>query len=244
MKDRMLCVTNGQKCGIDIARNSNVYYSFAEMRPYLGPTVRIKQMRLYPESTYSPGHIEEMESIAYLWREGDITIFKDTCAERIIVAEDFQLILNSPMILQCRELYTANAQFSFKDYKVLYSVKVIIIFYDEQENIDFNYWPQFLEQPGVKPIVVFRWLEPESVDDVLGHLSKAFSSAVSPNAFKIVFAEIEDESDEEIDEPLTEFRKTNNTSGEILELKKGVPLECQSQWFTEENCFTLERSSI
>ncbi|KAI1724010.1 hypothetical protein Ddc_05208 [Ditylenchus destructor] len=45
----------------------------------------------------------------------------------------------------------------------------------------------------------------------------AFSSAILPNAFKIVFAELEVQ--------LTEFRETNNTSGEILELKKGLPVE-------------------
>ncbi|KAI1699306.1 serpentine type 7TM GPCR chemoreceptor srd domain-containing protein [Ditylenchus destructor] len=64
-----------------------------------------------------------------------------------------------------------------------------------------------------------------------------FSSAVSQNAFKIVFAGL--------DEELTEFRETNKTSGEKLELKKGLPTEYQSRKkYLNERSYTLERFSI
>ncbi|KAI1698642.1 hypothetical protein Ddc_18991 [Ditylenchus destructor] len=233
---------DGQKCSIDNPLNSYEYYSFAEMRPYLGPTVRIKEAVIYVagDSIYNPEHIAEMESIAYLWRDGTIYIWHAHENARNddsrISAEDFPLILNSPTILQCRILEMEHAHFSFKDYKVLYTVRVIDVDYDDDE-IDPNSWLQFLEQPGVKPVVVLRDVRRESVDNVLGCILKAFSSAVSPNAFKVVFAEI--------DEELTEFRETNKTSGEILELKKGLPVECQEEDMHEyKNDCTLERSGI
>ncbi|KAI1691611.1 hypothetical protein DdX_21765 [Ditylenchus destructor] len=172
------------------AQESNIgltYYSFAEMRPYLGPTVRVNSTIIYVNFTYNPDHIEEMESITYLWRDRD-TILLPVSNNHRIVAEDFQPILNSPTILQCRMLDMHNAQFSFKDYKVLYTVK-------------------------------------------------DFSSAVSPNAFKIVFAQ-EDADD------LTEFRETNKTTNEKLELKKGLPVEYQAEHLEEYENYTLERSRI
>ncbi|KAI1692886.1 hypothetical protein Ddc_23269 [Ditylenchus destructor] len=190
------------------------------MRPYLGPSVRIKLVWIFVagDVTYNPEHIAEMESVAYLWRDGAIKIDPGDrlyLQDYRIVAEDFQLILNSPTILQCQELCMSNAHFSFKDYKVLYTVKGINIYYRKEE-IDPNSWLQFLEQSGKKPIVYLHQLQRESIDNVLDQLTKAFSSAVSPNAFKIVFVDV--------DEPLTEFRETNNRSREKLELKK-EPLE-------------------
>ncbi|KAI1690471.1 hypothetical protein DdX_22461 [Ditylenchus destructor] len=157
------------------------------MRPYLGPTVRIKStgIKVARNVAYNPDHIAEMESIAYLWRDRDIGI-RHVLDQRI-VAEDFQPILNSPIILQCRKLDMDNAQFSFKDYKVLYTVK-------------------------------------------------AFSSAVSPNAFKIVFVEE--------NEALTEFRESNMTTNEKLELKKGLPVEYQVERLKKYDNYTLERSSV
>ncbi|KAI1704768.1 hypothetical protein Ddc_16029 [Ditylenchus destructor] len=205
------------------------FHSFAEMLPYLGPTVRIKHMRVAGDSIYNQDHIKEMESIAYLWR--DHKIYTET-----ITAENFQLILDSPTILQCQTLYMDNAHFSFKDYKVLYAVKVIEICYHNEEDIDV--WQQFLEQPGVKPVVAFCCLSRQDTEKLLDRFSKAFSSAVSPNAFKIVLPKRGG--------PLTEFRNTNNTSHEILELKKGFPPEYQKDHYlrTEDDYYTLERSSI
>ncbi|KAI1698129.1 hypothetical protein Ddc_19289 [Ditylenchus destructor] len=228
-----------QKCSIDekdewdsITQNIT-YYSFGEMRPYLGPTVRIKTITIHlaEDSIYNPEHIEEMESIAYLWRDGKISIWNDRYAR--LMTEDIQLILNSPTILQCQTLSIDNAEFSFKDYKILFTVNTIEIDY-VNDNIDPNYWLQFLEQPGVKPVVVLRQLRREDIDNMLDHLFKAFSSAVSPNAFKFVF---------DIEGTLPEFRETNKTSGEILELKKGLVAEVRN-W--GENCYnhTLERSSV
>ncbi|KAI1693706.1 hypothetical protein DdX_20517 [Ditylenchus destructor] len=76
--------------------------------------------------------------------------------------------------------------------------------------------------------------------------NQAFSFAVSPNAYRIAFIQWK--------EPVSEFRETNNTSGEILELKKGLPAECQAEnlvqyykntsKFQQFDCHTLERSSI
>ncbi|KAI1696163.1 hypothetical protein DdX_19191 [Ditylenchus destructor] len=161
--------------------------------------------------------------------------------DRRIVAEHFQPILDSPTILQCRKLYIENAHFSFKDYKVLYTVKMIEN-YNYGNDIDHNYWAQFLEQPGVKPLVVLRGLQPSlmrtTFANAIDRISKAFSSAISPNAFKIGFVELYEE--------LTEFQETNNTSGEKLELKKGLPAEYEF-WGDEEDeyyHYTLERSII
>ncbi|KAI1691502.1 hypothetical protein Ddc_24192 [Ditylenchus destructor] len=137
------------------------YYSFAEMHPYLSPTIRIKLTTIYEagDRTYNLEHIEQMESIAYLWRDQEICIRSDRTGSRID-ANNFQPILNSPTILQCQTLRMHNAHFSFKDYSVLYSVKVIKVhFYRGQENElwqqYWQQWQQFLEQPGVKPVVVF-----------------------------------------------------------------------------------------
>ncbi|KAI1700537.1 hypothetical protein DdX_16645 [Ditylenchus destructor] len=121
---------------------------------------------------------------------------------------------------------------TIKDYKGLYAVKVIEIYTDYR--IDPKSWLEFLEEPGVKPVVVWR-VRQERITNILYHLCKGFSSAVSPNPFKIVFAEL--------DKELTEFKETNNTSGEILELKKGLPAEYCKQ-ADSFYYYMLERSSI
>ncbi|KAI1699364.1 hypothetical protein Ddc_18600 [Ditylenchus destructor] len=210
------------------------YYSFAEMRPYLGQTICIEKTWIYLNDgiTYNPENVAQMESIAHVWCDRKISISK---GGNRIVAEDIQLILNSPKILQCQLLYMYRAHFSFKDYKVLYNAKIIENYYGNGLT-DPDYWTQFLEQPRVKPLVVLRYLHRESINTVIDHLSKTFSSAVSPNAFKIVFAEN--------DEPLTEFRKTNETSGEKLELKKGLPTDYQNKNIYVYFNYTLERSMI
>ncbi|KAI1691367.1 hypothetical protein DdX_21932 [Ditylenchus destructor] len=112
-----------------------------------------------------------MESLPYLWRDGNIFIWYTRCDGSLIDTEDFQLILNSPTILQCRELHMYNADFSFKDYKMLYSVN-IIYFANDNKKIDSNSLLQFLEQSGDKPLIVLIRLVRESVDDVLNRLSK------------------------------------------------------------------------
>ncbi|KAI1700118.1 hypothetical protein Ddc_18228 [Ditylenchus destructor] len=93
-----------------------------------------------------------------------------------------------------------------------------------------------IKQPGAKPGVVFRHFPRENIDNLLDRLSKDFSSAVSPNAFKIVFIQCK--------KSLIEFRETNKTSGEILELKKGLPAEYQKKYLEKYDNYTLERSSI
>ncbi|KAI1697761.1 hypothetical protein Ddc_19542 [Ditylenchus destructor] len=209
------------------------HYSFAEMRPYLNQTVRIQETWIYINEgfIYNPEH---MESIAYLWCDQEMRIW-EAGNNDCIVAEDFQLILDSPTILQCRLLFMHRAHFSFKDYKVLYNAKIIENYYYNEET-DPDYWPQFLEQPGVKPLVVLRGLHPKSINTVLDHLSKTFTSAVSPNAFKIVFAQNW--------KFMTEFKKTNETSAEKLELKEGLPTEYQNKNLDQYLNYTLERSSI
>ncbi|KAI1694288.1 hypothetical protein Ddc_22211 [Ditylenchus destructor] len=61
---------DGQKCNY----GNEFYYSFAEMRPYLDPTVRIKSTWMFVDEdfAYNPEHIAEMESISHLWRDGEI----------------------------------------------------------------------------------------------------------------------------------------------------------------------------
>ncbi|KAI1692221.1 hypothetical protein DdX_21379 [Ditylenchus destructor] len=228
-------ISDGQEC----SENRNWGCSFAEMRPYLGPAVRIKKTTIYADYTYNLDQIAEMESIAYLWRDGDIDIRNYYSKYNTsIVAEDFLPILNSPTILQCKKLFMDNAHFSFKDYKVLYSLKVIEVHYYNYP-IDPDSWLQFLDQPGVKPLIVLLQSHRENFDNVINRFVKAFSSAVSPNPFKIVFAgrEVDDES-------LIEFRETNKTSGEILELKKGLPVDYQTNYYYECNNYTLERSNV
>ncbi|KAI1696181.1 hypothetical protein DdX_19169 [Ditylenchus destructor] len=209
------------------------------MRPYLGPSVRIKKTNIdvTVDPTYNPQQIEEMESIAYLWHDGEISIAKlaKSAHYGLLGAEDIQPILNSPTILQCRILKMYNAHFSFKDYKVLYTVKVIETWCDN-EDFDPNCWLEFLEQPGVKPIVVLRYFGREYIDIALDRLKQAFSSAVSPNAFKIVFVQY--------NEPLTEFQETNKNTNEKLELKKGLPVEYQEEDLKNYDNYTLERSAI
>ncbi|KAI1710921.1 hypothetical protein Ddc_13182 [Ditylenchus destructor] len=219
----------GQICN----RNDYEYHSFTEMHPYLGPTVRITETNIdiAGNVTYNPEQIEQMESITYLWRDHKIDIWNsENCA--CLDSEDFQLILNSPTILKCKTLHLSNAYFSFKDYKVLYTVKILEIRYWGKNETDLwhirnnfprylEYWQQFLEQTGVKPVVVFLFLRDKDIEHLLVRLSKAFSSAVSPNAFKIVFVNV--------CLRLTEFRETNKSSGEILELKKGFPTEIQKK---------------
>ncbi|KAI1698916.1 hypothetical protein DdX_17637 [Ditylenchus destructor] len=220
-----------------------LYYPFAEMRPYLSPNVRIKFTWIYiaGDSMYSPEHIEEMESIAYLWRDGEIRIVNDSGFGFRFGAEDFRPILNSPTILKCQRLFLYNALFPFKDHSVLYSVKVIYLRYDtyihDKHDIDLwqQYWQQFLEQPGVKPVVAFDDLSLRKIDSLLKRLFKTFSSAVSPNPFKIVFSQMGG--------TLPEFRETNNASSEIFELKEGLPAEIQNQHFLRSN-YTLERSNV
>ncbi|KAI1701009.1 hypothetical protein DdX_16378 [Ditylenchus destructor] len=252
-----------QECSI-----GNRGYSFAEMRPYLGPTVRIKWTIIYVagDSTYNPEHIAEMESIAYLWRDGEIFIWKS----RTMVAE---LTPNTP----------ADSQFTSHsaDHKVLYTVKLIEINYENDET-DSNCWTQFLEQPGVKPLVVLRQLNPESVVELLERLYKDFSSAVSPKAYKIIFAQndrlliksivesFKNRIPQEfglvnsiiqsfkvvysysqptvplIDEELIAFQDKNKTSGEKWEFKKSdeFALEYPEYELNENNKYVLERSSI
>ncbi|KAI1690518.1 hypothetical protein Ddc_24883 [Ditylenchus destructor] len=210
------------------------------MRPYLGPTVRVKKTTIYAairrKSIKKRKSVAEMESISYLWRDHKICIRHVDKSDSRIDDKDFQLILYSATILQCQTLRINNAHFSFKDYKILYGMKVIEIRHTNKEEIDLwhQYWQQFLEQPGVKPVVVFDDLRRENIITLLDQLSKDFSSAVSPNTFKIVFAQN--------DKPLTQFRETNSMSGEILELKK-LPVEYQNQCF-DKRSYTLERSSI
>ncbi|KAI1700053.1 hypothetical protein Ddc_18294 [Ditylenchus destructor] len=214
----------GQKCSVDRSKrywDDYKYYSFAEMQPYLGPTVRIKKTDIVVAAcTYNSEHIEQMESISYLWRDGWITIWNERNDHSLIGAEDLLPILSSPTILQCNLLFMNNPHFSFKDCKVLYSVNAIEISYG-YEDVDPNYWTEFLEQPGLKPIVVMSDFPRDYIDNLLDRLSKVFSSAVLPNAFKLVFVHF--------DEPLIEFRETNKTSGEILQLKKGAPMESEAR---------------
>ncbi|KAI1709732.1 hypothetical protein DdX_11124 [Ditylenchus destructor] len=235
----------GEKCeesNADRVNRYDGYYSFAEMRPYLGPTIRIATAPIYiaGSCTYNLECIEEMESIAYLWHDGIIGIRHEETIGNPIVSEDIQPILNSPTILQCKNLHMMNTFFSFKDYKVLYTVKSIDIIHHcgEKTELWLQYWEQFFEQPGVKPVVTFLISGYETKNNLIDRISKAFSSAVLPNAFKIGFSQFHSH------EPLTEFRETNNISGEKLELKKGLPVECQQKCFKEYDTYTFERSSI
>ncbi|KAI1710930.1 hypothetical protein Ddc_13192 [Ditylenchus destructor] len=154
-------------------RYRRAYYSFAEMSPYFGPSVRIQWTTIYVggDSSYYSNHIAEMESVSYLWRDHKITIWNVEKYGKTR-PEVFQSILNSRTILQCQELNMGNAYFPFKYYKVLYTMNVIEIRHHENEIDDQNYWQQFLEQPGVKPLVVFRYFNLESVNNLLDRLFK------------------------------------------------------------------------
>ncbi|KAI1695375.1 hypothetical protein Ddc_21274 [Ditylenchus destructor] len=233
-----------QVCSIDESKggwDDRVYYSFAEMRPYLGPTVRVDWTYIYVAGkfTYNFEHIADMESIAYLWRDHQIDIGNSERSVKI-GAVDFLLILNSPTILQCQYLFMNRAHFPFKYYKVLYTMKEIDMTYDEEDSdIDPSYWPEFLEQPGVKPIVNLNHLNHGNFVEMLNLLSKAFSSAIEPNAYKIVFSPLSNKHS------FIEFREMNKTSGEKLELKKKCSVYNLYDGRSHENVrYTLERSSI
>ncbi|KAI1701564.1 hypothetical protein DdX_16039 [Ditylenchus destructor] len=96
---------------------------------------------------------------------------------------------------------------------------------------------------------------------MLERLYKDFSSAVSPNAYKIIFAQngrlliksiVESFKNripqELIEEELLEFQDMNKTSGEKWEFKKRSPAEFKMQypkyWFVENHKYVLERSSF
>ncbi|KAI1695574.1 hypothetical protein DdX_19512 [Ditylenchus destructor] len=165
---------SGQKSNIGLT-----YYSFAAMRPYLGPTVRIKWTIVYVGGgfTYIPEHIEQMESIANLWRDGKISVWNGRHDGSRIVAEDFQSILNSPTILKCQNLYMGKAHFSFKDYKVLYAVNVIdasnsYVDTDPENGHWQKCWLEFLEEPEMKPVILIRQLHREILRTLLDRLSK------------------------------------------------------------------------
>ncbi|KAI1706843.1 hypothetical protein DdX_12837 [Ditylenchus destructor] len=130
-----------------------------------------------------------------------------------------------------------NADFSFKDYKILYSVKVFEIT-DIARRIDPNHYLDFLNQPGVKPVVALLDSSHHDIDNVLDRLSKVFSSGSVPNAFKIVFSQYKSR------QSFTEFRATNKTSGEKLELKRGVPIEYRHRLLKDSEYYTLERSRL
>ncbi|KAI1701231.1 hypothetical protein Ddc_17713 [Ditylenchus destructor] len=152
----------GQKANIDKFKrpwDDSAYYSFTEMRPFLGPTVRIKKTTI--AVGVNSRQIEKMESISYLWRDGDIHLANQHSRD------DFKLILNSPTILQCRNLYMTNTYFSLKNHKVLYTVKVI-----ETCNVNPTCWLEFLEQPGVKPLIVVREVLHIYITGALDHLCK------------------------------------------------------------------------
>ncbi|KAI1695628.1 hypothetical protein DdX_19481 [Ditylenchus destructor] len=226
----------GQKCKDD-GCSEREYISFDEKLPFLGPTVRMNWTFISLRCTYRPEDIEQMESIAHLWRDGNIMLWETN------ITKELQPILSSPTTLKCQKLcmiqdpYFLLNPHTIKDYKGLYAVKVIEIYSDDY--IDPKSWLEFLEEPGVKPVVVWRCVRQEHITNKLYHLCKGFSSAVSPNPFKIVFAELDKEE-------LSEFRETNNTSGEILELKKGLPVEYQDEMSSDEDTkhYTLERSCI
>ncbi|KAI1703079.1 hypothetical protein DdX_15138 [Ditylenchus destructor] len=62
----------GEACSNVYSRR---YYSFAEMRPYLGPNIRIENTSIYADAfAYNPNRIAEMESITYLWRNGKVSV--------------------------------------------------------------------------------------------------------------------------------------------------------------------------
>ncbi|KAI1697019.1 hypothetical protein DdX_18749 [Ditylenchus destructor] len=161
------------------------------MRPYLGPTVRIKKtvICVAGDFTYNPEQIDEMESIAYLWSDHKINIQNNL---RRIRAEDIQPILNSTTILRCRIWEMENTHFPFKEYEILYAMKILEVRYHGDDSFDLwhRYWQQFLEKPGVKPIVAFYHLHRKNVDNLLDQLSKDFSSAVSQNTYTIIIESV------------------------------------------------------
>ncbi|KAI1701614.1 hypothetical protein DdX_15959 [Ditylenchus destructor] len=182
-----------------------------------------------------------MESMAYLSHNGCISIREIDGHSEGITAADFLPILNSPTILQCRYLQMINADFPYKDYKVLYDVNVFEITHIGQEN-DPNRYLDFLEKPGVKPIVALLGCSLANIITILDGISKVFSSATVPNAFKIVFAQYNFNTVSE--QFLTEFREMNKISGEKLELKEGVPLEYRHRLLEFHEYYTLERSRL
>lgn len=134
--------------------HDSTFYSFTKMRPFLEPTVRIKKTTIAVGANYH--QVEQLESVSYLWRNGDIHL----ASQRSFV--DFQLVLKLPTILRCRNLYMEYANVSLKKFKVLYTVKMI-----ETCHGNSTFWLEFLEQPGVKPLIVVRGEFREEITDTL-----------------------------------------------------------------------------
>ncbi|KAI1696135.1 hypothetical protein DdX_19200 [Ditylenchus destructor] len=205
-------------------------YSFAEMSPYLGPTVRINEILLSINAgtTYPPAHIAEMESIAYLWQNGKISLNNSGVND--------QPILKSPTILHCRQLKLMHTQFHMGEFSVFFTPKILHL---RPTYLDVTYVLEFLGQIRIKPSVVLEFVGLDRINTIIERLSKVFHSAVLPNAFTLILIQ-------PVYQPLAIFNKRNKNSGESLELKEGLPsaLDNDFRKMPSWRYYTLQRMSV
>ncbi|KAI1691449.1 hypothetical protein DdX_21881 [Ditylenchus destructor] len=259
---------DGVECSLDAdpKRHGEMsYYSFSEMQPYLGPTVRFEFTFIHTagQNMYSNEHIMKMESLTHLWREGTIN-FLNCYDGRQIVPDNIRRIFSSPIILQCRDLVIYNACFSFKDYGVLYMPQSIQIFLPDEQYVNPNIVSDYLEQMKMEQIVMLQFYSiefiPSIVERILQSFSKIDSSTgwilegklkkvhfqafslrqLASSGFTMLLGIYHGTIDQSI-----EFQKVNNVTGEKLELKKGLPQPGRRlfpPFFQQSNTYTMIRS--
>ncbi|KAI1707841.1 hypothetical protein Ddc_14606 [Ditylenchus destructor] len=215
-------------------------YSFIEIQPYLGPTVRVENVSILIEEENNGDRIliltHEMESLSHLWYGARLNL--DARGVRPFGNELTPLIspiLHSRTIFQFRELYMHDCEFNPRHYPLLYSLKVIGFIYARPFANGYNLL-NFLHKPGDKPIVVLGFARQFS--PLMDLISEAFSRATSPCSFKIVFTYIGTSDFNEI-----EFSKTNICQ-EILEYKRGLPDGYHIDRLQNGNNYTLQRFNI
>ncbi|KAI1694965.1 hypothetical protein Ddc_21614 [Ditylenchus destructor] len=230
------------------SHKDRIYYSLAQTRPYLGPSVRVKSTCLYVknETIISPTLVTEMESLSHIWRDQTLVMLPSVGYLTDAMFQKLQPILNSRNISQFGELRLIDVDFPLVDYPVLNSLNVLELYDVEQRNNDsitsfYENILHFLEKPGAKPLVVLNGIHNRNKDhSPLIHLiSQAFSRATSPCEFGLVLLRNKNSVTY-----LTEFRETNNISGEVLKLEKGLPAECNQRYSRQYVCYTLQRCRI
>ncbi|KAI1702641.1 hypothetical protein Ddc_16967 [Ditylenchus destructor] len=189
---------------------------------------------------YSSTAISELESLTHLWRDGKIIIRSNVIMENID-ANAFQLILNSPTILQCKHLYfAAQPNFPLRNHTVFYSVDIFQVILGGLP-LDNEHWLNFFEgskADGSKPLIVLACRDDnDQILELIDFIAQAFSRAVSPCAFKVVLNTLKWNGLGR--PPLTPFQKENHLTGEILEVRHDYSEEVPI-W----DPYTLERFSI
>ncbi|KAI1712888.1 hypothetical protein Ddc_12232 [Ditylenchus destructor] len=231
--------------------NSNpVSYSFVEISPYLGPTVRFKETEIKVRNycPYTSEAANELESLTHLWRDRVITI--KPMEMQVIFAESIRHILDSPTILKCKQLEIEDPDLPLSNYPVLYSADVFHVFCNrilKPENWKFF---EGSRADGGKPLFFLTlWINHSDVEPVVitNYKYQVFPQADSPCAFKMVVKL-------RLVGELLPFSIQNTSTQEVLELKEDysdvsldislVDVMWEQLFDNFSTYYTLERSIV